>query len=484
MLTRGQSRVLRWSTVIVFLLCFTLIASATAFADVLYWDKKTDMSTARSRAASGVVNGEIYVLGGDNRSGSILNAVERYNPQSDSWTPVNPLSDARFAAACATVGNSIFVLGGRNSSGITGSILEYNTSGNGSCSSKGSLSTARFRASAAVLNGKIYVVGGRGSSGVLGTIEEIDPGTGASNTMPTTLNPPRELPAVVAVGTKLYIIGGFDASGNPLSDCLEYDPATGLTSKASMPSPRGGIRGAVTSGNKVYIAGGVTAMPPLAWTNDVQEYDPATNSWRIVGSLPTSRYAAIAEVVNNRLYVIGGDNNSQTLKINESAYLQQSEGDFTVTFSSSGGEQGLNCGAYGTVKISLPSGTYTNETLSVSVLNTGPKAVDGTVRSLYFDISTTAGISGTVTVTVPYNPTFVADPQNLKLYHWNGSNWEALQTTVNTSNNTVSGQTTSLSPFVVAEPSSIVPASSTWSLILMAFAGVAALWYSLRRRLT
>ena len=36
---------------------------------------------------------------------------------------------------------------------------------------------------------------------------------------------------------------------------------------------------------------------------------------------------------------------------------------------------------------------------------------------------------------------------NLKMFHWNGNSWEYVPCSVNTANNTVTGQVNSLSPF-------------------------------------
>ncbi len=68
-----------------------------------------------------------------------------------------------------------------------------------------------------------------------------------------------------------------------------------------------------------------------------------------------------------------------------------------------------------------------------------------------YDINTSANSSGTVLVTVPYDEGLVSgDESKLKIFHWNGVAWEDVTISVNTVNNTITAQTTSLSPFVVA----------------------------------
>jgi hypothetical protein len=69
---------------------------------------------------------------------------------------------------------------------------------------------------------------------------------------------------------------------------------------------------------------------------------------------------------------------------------------------------------------------------------------------LYWDISTTATIGGSIEITLPYDPSLSDEiAETLVMYHWNGSQWEAVATTADTLNHTVTGTVTSLSPFIL-----------------------------------
>jgi hypothetical protein len=103
-------------------------------------------------------------------------------------------------------------------------------------------------------------------------------------------------------------------------------------------------------------------------------------------------------------------------------------------------------------------------TTSVAVSNTGPP-VPGTFVSLassptYYDVSTTAAHTGSITLCVPYDPTAYPDPSLVRLLHWNGASWDDVTSSVDSATATVCGSTTSLSPFVVAQRVS-APAAST-----------------------
>lgn len=100
----------------------------------------------------------------------------------------------------------------------------------------------------------------------------------------------------------------------------------------------------------------------------------------------------------------------------------------------------------------------------------------------YFDLNTTTAFTGSVTIRHGYDPAFVSgfDESQLKLHHFTGGAWADVTTGVDASANVISGTTTSFSDFAItgpiaAPPVSTTPASSTWSLALIAAMGLALL---------
>ena len=122
---------------------------------------------------------------------------------------------------------------------------------------------------------------------------------------------------------KIYAFGGFvlPASGPPawvpVDNAWEYDPiADSWKALAPLPTKRGSPVAAV-AGDRIYVIGGATTPPgsketavhparPHVSVGTVEEYDPATNTWRQRNSMPTPRNHATAGVVNGKIYVIGG----------------------------------------------------------------------------------------------------------------------------------------------------------------------------------
>ncbi|HUU19025.1 MAG TPA: kelch repeat-containing protein [Sedimentisphaerales bacterium] len=111
------------------------------------------------------------------------------------------------------------------------------------------------------------------------------------------------------VGGKIYVIGGWNAIGewNPQWDALtrvdEYDPTTDTwTRKADMPTARGDTSNCVVN-EKIYVIGGDVGNEPISI---VEVYDPATDTWAEQTELPTRRFWFSTNVVDGIIYVIGG----------------------------------------------------------------------------------------------------------------------------------------------------------------------------------
>ena len=120
----------------------------------------------------------------------------------------------------------------------------------------------------------------------------------------TTLEPmPRAISGIKAavVNNKIYVMSGtFN---------YEYDPTTGnWTSKTLMPTPRVSF-GIASHQNKICVIGGDYKNPnsSAVYYLAVNEiYDPLTDTWTTKTPMPTSRIDIEANVVNGKIYVIGG----------------------------------------------------------------------------------------------------------------------------------------------------------------------------------
>ncbi len=175
----------------------------------------------------------------------------------------------------------------------------------------------------AAANGKLYVFCGLAPGWKpLGMVYEYDPAADQwkkKNPMPLASHHV----AFTEMRGKIYAFGGFvlPESGppawRPIANAWEYDPAADRwKALAPMPTARGSPVVAAV-GDRIYVIGGATTPPgsketavhparPHVSLGTVEEYDPATDTWRQRAAMPTPRNHATAGVVNGRIYVIGG----------------------------------------------------------------------------------------------------------------------------------------------------------------------------------
>ena len=130
--------------------------------------------------------------------------------------------------------------------------------------------------------------------------------------------------AVTAMGGKVYVFGGFTRppsimAWQPTANSWEYDPQTDTwKALAPLPHPRGSAQ-AVAVGGKIYVIGGACSnvkgnpgAPIPRGTNAhivvdyVDEYNPATNTWRPCSSMPTARNHFLAAEVGGKIYAVNG----------------------------------------------------------------------------------------------------------------------------------------------------------------------------------
>ena len=283
-----------------------------------------------------VSNGKLYLIGGNSAvltpgAKAIHPArVQVYDLTANTWTqnkPVPFFADHMTAAAAAS--GKIYVFGGSGAmrqedpSGTLDTAWEYDPAAD-AWKSIAKLTSKRTAAAAAEVGGKIYLIGGStditGPNGanlnaglVVGTNESYDPATNrweSHRVMPT----PRNHPAIGVIGGKIYVIGGrlaanniggFTASNTDVVE--EYTPATdSWRAMTKMPTPRSG-EGWATMNGRIYVAGGEHRDYHIEGVlRDVEAFDPATNDWDRLPPMPTARHGVNVAAFNNKLYVVGG----------------------------------------------------------------------------------------------------------------------------------------------------------------------------------
>jgi hypothetical protein len=100
------------------------------------WTSKTPMPSSRYGHHATVLDGRIYVLGGEHvdPTSSPTGAVDIYDPATDKWTPGKAMPTARGFFGTATVAGRIYAIGGSPNMGLRdpaiGTVEIYNPTTN------------------------------------------------------------------------------------------------------------------------------------------------------------------------------------------------------------------------------------------------------------------------------------------------------------------------------------------------------------------
>ena len=70
------------------------------------------MLIPRSGSAACVLNGQIYVVGGWHASTENTDKVERYDVTKNQWVPLAAMNERRYRPGIAVVNGRIYVMGG------------------------------------------------------------------------------------------------------------------------------------------------------------------------------------------------------------------------------------------------------------------------------------------------------------------------------------------------------------------------------------
>jgi N-acetylneuraminic acid mutarotase len=250
------------------------------------WAKKKPMPLLSHHVAFTEHAGKIYAFGGFTLPASgppawvpVDNAWE-YDPVADSWKALTPMPTKRGSPVAVTVGDKIYVIGGAT--------------------------TPPGSKEAAVHPQRPHIS--------VGSVEEYDPATNTWRpraTMPT----PRNHATAGVVNGKVYVIGGrvgaaFISAGSSNVDVVEeYDPAADAwgSARARMPSARSAMASGV-HGGRIYVTGGEGQSAQMMYTfRALEAYDPASNRWTLMPSMPVSRHGLAGAALGNRLHMVSGD---------------------------------------------------------------------------------------------------------------------------------------------------------------------------------
>ena len=93
------------------------------------WVRVADMSSRRSGAGVGVLQGQLYSVGGHDGP-LVRKSVECYNPESNTWTAVAEMNYCRRNAGVVSHNGLLYVIGGDDGSSNLSSVEVYHPKNN------------------------------------------------------------------------------------------------------------------------------------------------------------------------------------------------------------------------------------------------------------------------------------------------------------------------------------------------------------------
>jgi len=263
------------------------------------WETWPTMPTPRAQCAAVAFQGALYVVGGMTSNHHVTNVAEKFEVCTNTWRSLAPMPTARAGCAAVAVSCSLLVFGGAQGNEHCRA-TEQLVSGTSDWITLHDMPFSRSFCSAAALGVCVYVFGGLSSSStgpmsVLCFNTETDTWT-LHGTMPTE----RVGCAAGSLGTRMFVAGGYDRSdGHPLLSVELFDPASNMwSSLASMPASRrlspGGysrreqrLACAALAGPWVYVAG---AFPAWQDRDNIEGLQIGTNTWVAMAPMPTPRW--------------------------------------------------------------------------------------------------------------------------------------------------------------------------------------------------
>ncbi|XP_033104536.1 kelch-like protein 29 [Anneissia japonica] len=242
---------------------------------------------------------DIYAIGGRNKSGNVVSEVWRYDSLFDEWTQTEDLLAPRISHGVGILFDKIFVVGGRDGySGESTSEVEKFSRSNNEWKNGEPMTYGVMNPVVVSHSRRLYIIGGRHEdSNILFQCFHHDKNTWTVMSHTGLLYEPR---IAATIKNKIYLVGGKQEYSVQI-----YDPNKDkLTAAGEMPHAEAHARelySGTTTNKKLIVTGGHWAIGTaddalIIVTNSVEQYDPVTNDWTVLGPMPRalSQHACVA----------------------------------------------------------------------------------------------------------------------------------------------------------------------------------------------
>lgn len=294
--------------------------SNPSFKNVI-WSTVAPSPIARSETQSVVVDGKLYVFGGYiNTTYTPTRRADVYNPINNTWTRITDLPIELTHSGTAVDGKNIYLAGGYPAKPTGGQrfttqdVWEYNVETN-TWSSMPPLPQARGSGGLEILNRQLHFFGGSDLKRADRREHwKLSLNGGTRWIQAASLPSGRNHMGDAVLDGKLYAIGGQVTQENTGAQGTVYrwNPATDTwTTVASLPRARSHIAGATfIMGDRIIVMGGIAATGRNV--SDVTAYNPGSNSWQALTPLPVNISSGIGGHIGNQIFYTTGNGFQRT----------------------------------------------------------------------------------------------------------------------------------------------------------------------------
>ena len=263
------------------------------------WVYTTPMQETRKNASAAALDGKIYVLGGENATGS-LKTFAVYDTEKKTWEslPEYPGTESGICrAAVFAYNNEIYVIGGQTDTRVTAKLLKsvyaYNTETR-QWQKKADLAEGRTNLAYACSKDKIYVWSKAGTTDQA-EIYDIKTDTWETAVLPDT----SAVIAAASVDNRVFVL---KEDGEKMF-WQEYLPEDNLFEDVGTVCP---FAASDIYGTPVVISGKIY-MAKTEETKEVLVYDAYSDEWSRISDMNLTKKDSMLAASGNDIYSIGGE---------------------------------------------------------------------------------------------------------------------------------------------------------------------------------
>ena len=288
------------------------------------WVRGPSLPSPRQDAATAVLDGRIYIIGGFGPNASSTDTTYVLEPAAGTdltpsasappapVLPIGTWSTARNApesmdhAAAAALDGYVYVAGGSVEKKVSNKFWRYDPIDD-SWATMPPLPIPRYGATMQALDDKLYLIGGASRGDDERSIEVFDPATASWSLIENALTVEREGSATAIYGDRIALVGGHDSNERNMTSCDLFDPVTDAWSVcSSMHVGRSGF-GLAAVDDRLFAIGGVNLL--LGATTQTTEISGSWGrGWMDGHWLPAPRQGMSIAVIGHTVWVIGGSN--------------------------------------------------------------------------------------------------------------------------------------------------------------------------------